>query len=286
MYEENLRPLPSGDATAVFGESLVAIQQEFARDRPSAITPDNVVQWARRDIQRAVSRICRRLLLPGSGISGIESLAELNQLAADGSSCIVCLNHRCNLDVPTLLVLLQDLGRAELFEPIVWIAGRKLNEDVGLTPVLIQAVNRVVITPRSWMRNDHSEEESREAHQLNIAALRAIHQLRHEGHVFGLFPAGTRFRPGDSSTRRAIEETDSYLKSFDYLLLARIDGCTLPVAKSRDFTHETPTLDCMTYTFGPVLRTQEWRDSAAERFAELDQRTASARAIMRDIDEL
>lgn len=286
MYEENLSPLPSGDATTVFGKTLAAIQEHFAREPPSAITPDNVVQWARGDIQHAVSNICRRLLLPGSGIHGVEHLAELNRLAASGNSCIVCLNHRCNLDVPTLLVLLEDLGRADLFDPIVWIAGRKLNEDVGLTPILIQAVNRVVITPRSWMRNDHSEEEYHEAHQINIAALRAIHHLRHAGHVFGLFPTGTRIRPRDSSTCRAIDETDSYVKNFDYLLLARIDGCTLPVAKSRDLTHETPTLDCMTYKFGPVLRTKQWRASAAERFEDLDPRTASAMAIMRDIEDL
>lgn len=41
--------------------------------------------------------------------------------------------------------------------------------------------------------------------------------------------------------------------------LAKQDGCTMPVSKDRDLTRETPKLDRIVYTFGPVHRTQDWR---------------------------
>ncbi len=286
MYEENLEPLPPGDATSIFADVLAAIQQHVDEAPPDTITPDNVVQWARKDLQPSIAVMCRRLLLPGSGIDGVENLAELTALAANGSSCIICLNHRSNLDVPTLYVLLADQQKSELFDRIIWIAGRKLHEDAGLTPLLVQGVHRVIVTPSSWMKNGHSEAEIHVAHQINIAAHRAIHDLRGQGWLFGLFPAGTRIRPHDKSTTHAIEETDSFVKNFDFMVLARIDGCTLPVTRDRDLTHETPTLDCMRYTFGKVQRTSEWRTNAARRFADLSQRAASAEAIMLDIEGL
>jgi hypothetical protein len=133
------------------------------------------------------------------------------------------------------------------------------------------------------MKQAHSDEDLHEAHQINMAAHRAIHDLRHQGWVFGLFPTATRIRPDDESTRRAIEETDSYLKNFEFMLLGRIDGCTLPVSRDRDLTREVPTLDRMHYTFGAVQCTDPWREDAAKRFPTLDQRSASARAIIEDI---
>lgn len=286
MYEENLTPLPDGDFSKAFADLLTAVERIGQPSPPERISPANVLQWAKPDIQPYFARICRRLLLPGSGVLGIDRLAELNRLATSGRSCIICLNHRSNLDVPTLYALLEDQARLDLFHRLIWISGRKLEEDVGSTRMLVQAFNRVIVTPRSWMKDNHSDEELREAHQVNIAAHRVIRELRNQGWVFALFPTATRIRPHDESTTHAIEETDSYLKNFEFMQLGRIDGCTLPVSRDRDLTHEIPALDRMCYTFGQVLRTDEWRASAASRFAELDQRTASARAIIEDIAAL
>jgi len=286
MYEENLKPLSHDDFTKVFADLLVAIERSTQGTPTDAITPAVVVRWANTDVQSCIAAISRRLLLPGSGIEGVENLIELTNLALHGSSCILCLNHRSNLDVPTLHTLLKDQAGVDLFRHIIWIAGRKLEEDVGLTKLLVQGFNRVIVTPRSWMQGDHSDDELHEAHRVNMAAHRAIHELRTQGWVFALFPGATRIRPGDESTTHAIEETDSYLKHFEFMLLGRIDGCTLPVSRDRDLTHEIPTLDRMHYTFGHVLRTNAWRTDAASRFPQFDQRTASARAIIEDIAAL
>ena len=282
-YEENLEPLSYGDFAMVFADHLAAIQHHAQSTPQERITPAKVVQWSNTDVQPYFGKICRRLLLPGSGILGLKNLAELKQLAIAGRSCILCLNHRSNLDVPTLYALLQDRDRSDLFDRIIWISGRKLDEDVGPTRMLVQAFNRVIVTPRSWMKDAHLDEELHEAHQINIAAHRAIHELRNQAWVFALFPTATRIRPRDESTTHAIEETDSYLKNFEFMLLGHIDGCTLPVSRDRDLTHEVPTRDRMRYTFGRVLRTEDWRANAARRFAGLDQRTASAQAIIEDI---
>jgi len=178
---------------------------------------------------------------------------------------------------------LEDQANLDVFHRMIWIAGRKLQEDVGRTHMLLAAFNRVIVSPRTWLRDGHSEQELQEAHEVNLAAHRAIHELRHQGWIFSLFPTGTRARPQEKATLEAMPETDSYLKHFDFLVMGRIDGCTLPVSRDRDLTHETPTLDRVCYTFGPVLRTDEWRHQAARRYATLDPKVASARAIMEDI---
>lgn len=286
MYEENVQPLPSGDISSVFADVLAAVAEQFGNAPVELVAPETVVQWAHRNVQPWFGRICRRLLLPGSGVRGTDRLGELLDLARAGKSCIVCLNHRSNLDVPTLQVLLQDQGRPELFDRIVWVAGRKLQEDEGPARTMLQGFHRVLVTPKSWIEGPHSEDANREARRLNMAAHRAMRQLRHQGWVFGLFPAGTRVRLGNKSTARAIEETDSYLKNFEYLLLGHIEGCTLPVTRDRDFAHETPKLDRIVYRFGPVHDTQQWRAEASRRFENLSQRAASAEAIMADIEAL
>ena len=217
---------------------------------------------------------------------GLHNLERLVELADGGASCILCLNHRSNLDVPTLCAMLQDHSNPQLFAKIIWIAGRKLQEDRGMTGMLVQAFNRVIVTPRSWLRADHSQEEIHEAHLINIAAHRVIHDHRHQGWVFALFPTGTRIRPGNISTTRAIPETDGYLKSFEFMTLGNIEGCTLPVTRDQDLTREIPQLDRVSFTFGEVVSTNTWRRQAVRRFPKLDQRRASARAVMEDIEAL
>lgn len=284
MYEENLKPLPPGDATVVFANQLREIAQCC---RPGTrVTPDSVVQLAAKENQARFAAICRRLLLPGSTISGWENVEEVGRLARNGESCLLCLSHRSNLDVPTLYAMLEDQADVSVFHQIIWIAGRKLSEDSALTQTLARSFNRIVLTPRSWFAAAHSKEELHEAHLINMAAQREIINRRHNGWIFGLFPAGTRLRPGDESTAHAVAETDTYLKTFDHMVLCNIDGCTLPVSNDRDLTHETPRMDRVIFSFGPVLRTSQWRASALGRSTQLDQRLATTRAIDEDIAAL
>lgn len=285
MYEENLSPLPPGDATVVFADQLGEVAR-CGHQAPAPVTPESVVRWAEVENQPRFAEICRRLLLPGSRIEGLTYLRQLATLAGRGEACLICFNHRSNFDVPTLLALLQDAEEVELFDRIVWVSGRKLEEDTGLTRALVHCFNRVVVTPHTWFAQQHLEEEYHAARRVNIAAERVMIRLRQQNWMFALFPAGTRSRPSDDSTHEAIEETDGYLRLFDHLVLGSISGCTLPVTKDYDFTHETPRLDRMVYSFGSVQRTADYRAAAAARFPDLEQRAASAQAIMEDIESL
>lgn len=286
MYEENRKPLPPGDASVVFAQQLAEIKLHTEADRAANVTPESVVSWAETRSQPYFAEICRRLLLPGSGIVGLANVRQLAALAGDGHACLLCLNHRSNLDVPTLYTLLREQADSGCFEKIIWIAGRKLEEDVGMTGRLVQCFNHVTVTPPSWIVAGRSNDELHEARLINIAAERAIARLRHEGWVFALFPTGTRARDHVESTKQAIEQTDGYLRLFQYLLLCNIDGCTMPVSRDRDMTHETPKLDRMRYTFGSVHRSDHWRAEAAARYPKLDQKMATARAIREEIDSL
>ena len=285
MYEQNREPLPQGDASIVFAEQLAAMKMPASKV-PAKLTHETSVRWADTCNQPHIAAMARRLLLPGSGLVGVENLRQMVKLAGEGNACLLCLNHRSNLDVPTLEALLEDQQQGALFRQIIWIAGRKLEEDIGMTRMLVQCFNRVIVTPHGWFDSPHCEEDVHEARCINIAAERAVAQLRHEGWVFALFPAGTRIRPDDQSTREAIVATDSYLKMFQYVVLCNIDGCTMPVTMDRDLTRETPKLDRVVYNFGPVQRTEQFRVDAAARFEEFDQRTATAKAIMQAIEAL
>lgn len=283
MYEENCRPLGSGDASVVFAQQLDEMKRNGLQRAPE-VTPESVVRWANKGNQPQFASMCRRLLLPGSSIRGFASLEALAELARGGNACLLCLNHRCNLDVPNLMTLMRDQADPAVFDRLIWVAGRKLEEDVGMTSLLVQCFNRVIVTPHSWFDSHNSDDQLHQGRRLNIASERAIARLRYEGWVFGLFPTGTRVRTDDESTKQAIGETFSYLRMFEYLLLCHIDGCTLPVSKDRDLIHETPTLSQVTYTFGSVQRTEDWVADAVKRFANVDRRTASARAMTEDIE--
>lgn len=283
MYEEHLSDPLNPDFSTVFAKNLAVIAKTCPTAEAAPIDPQHVLFYRDECIQRHLTKICRSLLLPGSRLIGSDRLVELARLAAAGHACIACFNHQSNLDVPTLDALLEDQSLGDLSRQMMWIAGRKLHEDNPTTRTLVRAVNRVIVSPRSWLKDDHTGEQLRESHLINMAAQRVIHQLRHDGWIFALFPTGTRFRPRDQSTAQAIGETDSYLKRFEFMLLGRINGCTLPVSLDHDFTHEIPRPDRVTFTFGQVLRTDHWRAEAARKYLELDQRAASARAIMEDI---
>ena len=286
MYEENSCPLPQGDAAAIFAETLVEVERRTPTSLRCAVVPDSAWQQANMAAQPYFASLCRRLLLPGSGIVGFENLASLVRLAQQGAACLLCLNHRSTLDVPTLYALIEDQGDLAVFHRIVWISGRKLDEDCGATPLLARCFHRIAVTPKTALREIHDATQRSESHCMNRRAYRAMHALRNAGWVLALFPAGTRLRPADASTGQAIEETDSYLRRSDYLVLCHIDGCTLPVSRDRDLSHEAPRLDRMTYTFSPLMEAARWRASAAQRYPALDQRSASRQAIMDDIAAL
>jgi glycerol-3-phosphate O-acyltransferase len=286
MYEENCSPLPPGDCVDAFASTLTEVERLSQCDQQHGKTSDGALQEANTAAQPRFADICRRLLLPGSRLLGFDHLASLSCLAQQGAACLLCLNHRSNLDVPTLYALIEDQADLAVFHRIIWISGHKLDEDRGITPLLARCFHRIVVTPKNELIALECDAERRLCGRRNMRAYRAMRDVRRQGWVLALFPAGTRFRPGNQSSAQAIVETDSYLKRFEYLVLGRIDGCTLPVTRDHDLSHEAPRLDRVVYTFSPIMEAGQWRNRAAARYPDLDQRAATSQAIMEDIAAL
>ena len=262
----------------------------------SEINAENVFQPAINKQNRLLfAEMCSELLLPESGVKGLEHLIKLAKLAGKGESCLICAKHTSNLDVPNFYTLMSRYGKEalECFDRIFFIAGRKLNEDTPATKMLIEMFNRVVLSPKSYFETlaVNDEENRKLAKQINIAAQRKIRELRRHGYILLLYPTGTRTRPDVPSTSRALKETESYLRMFDNLCFMNVSGNTLPPTRSNELVSEIPHYDIVKFIVGPVQKTGEWLQSANDDFdknscLEGERKQWVADLVMKEINEL
>ncbi|HRP70136.1 MAG TPA: hypothetical protein PLY93_11440, partial [Turneriella sp.] len=149
-------------------------------------TPENVFQEAQKQNRRLFRYMMNDLMQPGSGIAGYENLKEMGRLADEGKSALILSAHFSNFDVPALYALLYKKGKEgrELFEKIVFIAGRKLTEGPREVKAMAEMFNRVVITAKG---HNMTPEEIQIALAINKASQKAIAKLQREGYVFWLY---------------------------------------------------------------------------------------------------
>ncbi|HPH02927.1 MAG TPA: 1-acyl-sn-glycerol-3-phosphate acyltransferase, partial [Spirochaetota bacterium] len=188
-------------------EKMLA-QSQVQQDR--VLTPDNVFQ-EKHDANRTVMYpIVQKLLLEGSGIEGLDNLAKLGEIAGQGGSCLILAEHLSNFDVPVFWTLMHALGEESeaLFDRIVFIAGRKLNEESAVVKLFTEMFTRIVISPKTFEDDlpdgDEGERLKAEAQAINMAAYRKIRELKKAGRIFLVYPTGTRFRPWEPSTGRGL----------------------------------------------------------------------------------
>ena len=250
---------------------LMLAQSQIKQDR--ALTPENVYQEkhiANRDLFFANAS---HFLKEGSGIDGLENIARLGQLSAEGHSCIIFSEHLSNLDVPTFWMQMKIAGPEfeQLFDRIVFIAGRKLNEESGIVKLFAEMFARIVISPKSFYDGlpDGAEKERlyAEAQAINMAAYREIRRLKTTGRIFLVYPTGTRYRPWDPSSGRGLREAEGYLRSFEYFVLASCDGNLMPLEKGVDMANETPRPGRVRMNFGRVTESAAFRQKAMEEYA-------------------
>ena len=238
--------------------------------RDSEITAENVFQQAIKQNRPLLVEICSELLLRGSCVIGLEHLIELAELAKKEESCLICAKHTSNLDVPNFYTLMSRQGKQALdcFDRIVFVAGRKLNEDSTYMKMLAEMFSRVILCPKTYLNSiDLEEEEKRKlAKRINQVAQRTILQLRHQGYIFLLYPTGTRIRSEVPETSRALKETVAYLHRFDNLCFMNVLGNSLPPMLSNDLTSEIPHYDVVKFIVGPVQKTSEWLQTANAKF--------------------
>ena len=257
----------------------------------SRITEDNVYQEADLNIHPYLDKMAEDLILPGSGIEGIENLDELYTKALSGKSCLLLPEHYSNMDLTLLTYLVANAGGRgkEISKAITAIAGMKLTEDNPVVSAFASAYTRVVIYPSRSLQGLDPEKDRAEiirSNGINRAAMKALMNIKNKGHLILIFPSGTRYRPGDPSTKRGVREIDSYVKSFDYMCMIAINGEVLHV-QQQSMLEDTVSQDVIRITAGPVLSCAEFRDRARIDFnGSEDKKQAVADAIMTNLEKM
>jgi glycerol-3-phosphate O-acyltransferase len=257
------------------------------------ITEQNVYQQAAPGILPLLDKMVEHLLLPGSGISGMEYLDDALTKAASGKSCLLFLEHYSNMDLPVFSYLLrQQEGRGqEIDDAVVAIAGMKLNEESPAVAAFTGGFTRIVIYPSRSLQGLDAVRDRAEivrSNAINRAAMKALLEIKTQGKLILVFPSGTRYRPGDPSTKRGVREIDSYIKSFDYMCPVAINGEVLHVRQG-DMMDDFVSNEVVRMTAGPVLSCADFRAktrSDAEAAGVDDKKQATVDAIMALLEEM
>ncbi|MDR2072916.1 MAG: 1-acyl-sn-glycerol-3-phosphate acyltransferase [Spirochaetaceae bacterium] len=258
----------------------------------SKITEGNVYQTGNSRIRPLLDKMVETLVLPGSGISGMENIHKLYGLLKEGHSCLLLLEHYSNMDLSLFDSLLRkEEGGEPIADALVAIAGMKLTEDSPVVAAFASAYTRLVISPsRSLQGLDpekDKEELLRSAH-INRAATRALIRIKEGGGLVLVFPSGTRYRPWDPSSKRGVREIDSYIRLFEYMCPVAVNGEVLHIRQG-DMMEDSVSQDLVRLTAGPVISCSAFRDDIrikAEKAGVEDKKQAVVDAIMDLLEEM
>jgi glycerol-3-phosphate O-acyltransferase len=271
------------------------IKKVVALSKSSTMVDEhNVYQEGQEETIPHIDRIIDGLILPGSGIMGMEHLSALLDKAREGKSCLLLLEHYSNLDLPLFSYLLRrDSERGkEVSAALVAIAGVKLNEASPTVAAFTGAYTRLVIYPSRSLQGLDSEKDREELVRINAinhAAMRALLDIKKKGKLVLVFPSGTRYRPWDPGTKRGVREIDSYIKSFDYMCLVAINGEVLHIrrgdtASGGDMMDDYVSEGQVRFTAGPVLSCAEFRTAARADESVEDKKQTAVDAIMDQLE--
>lgn len=261
------------------------------------VTDKNVHQPGNRELLPFIDKVVEDNLLPGSEVRHLERLVELLAAARRGEPCLLLLEHYSNFDLPVFHYLLRKAGAegTEIADAILAIAGIKLNEDNPAVLAFTEAYSRLVIYPSRSLeiikRNlkDPKElvVEMMRSTTVNRAAMKALGELKESGKLVLVFPAGTRFRPWDPSTKRGVREIDSYVKSFSKFCLVSVNGNILRLNTSGAMDEDLVCEDRIVFDVSPVVDCEEFRERVKhEHRLREDKKQAVADEIMALLDKM
>jgi glycerol-3-phosphate O-acyltransferase len=257
------------------------------------VTEQNVYQPGDVNIVPLLDKMVEALVLPGSGVSGMENILALHEKAVSGKSCLLLSEHYSNFDLPLFSYLLRkesEKGK-EIADALIAISGIKLNEENPLVAVFTSAYSRVVIYPSRSLQGLNTEKDRAEivrSNAINRAAMKALAEVKTSGKLILVFPSGTRYRPWDPDSKKGVREIDSYIKSFDCMCPVSINGEVLHVRKG-DMMEDFVSEDVVRFTAGQVLSCEEFRNRAraeAEEQGIEDKKQAAVDAVMRLLEDM
>lgn len=246
--------------------SLLGRMLSGAKDQ-KPLSDLDVYQEGESGLLPYVDQIVKDHLLPGSGIVGLDNLLLLLERAESGEPSLLLLEHYSNFDLPAFHYLLRQTGErgAKLADRLVSIAGIKLSESNPVVNAFAQAYTRIVIYPsrsleiikQNYKDPNKLYREVMRSMTINRAAMRTLSAVKREGKVVLVFPAGTRYRPGNPATKRGVREIASYIKSFENYCLVSINGNILRINPSGEMEDDILHPDKLIFTAGKPARCED-----------------------------
>jgi glycerol-3-phosphate O-acyltransferase len=257
----------------------------------TTITEHNVYQQGSEVLLPFLDRIVQSLILPGSGVEGMENLEELLDKAQAGKSCLLLVEHYSNLDLSIFSWLVRQAGGRgdEIDRALVSIAGMKLNEENPAVATMASAYTRLVIYPSRQADSLDPERDRAEilrGNAINRAAMKTLLDIRTQGKIILVFPSGTRYRPWDPSTKKGVREIASYIRSFDYMCCVALNGEVLHVHRG-DMLEDSVSQDLVQVTAGKVVSCAEFRRQVRSACADdEDTKQAAVDAVMAELERM
>jgi len=256
----------------------------------TVITEENVFQEGDPNILAILDEMVEYLLLPGSGLDGMNHLEELLEKAKSGKACLLLVEHYSNMDLSIVSLLTRKEGGRgkEISDAIIAIAGMKLNEDNPVVAAFAGAYDKIVIYPSRSLQEldpEKDKDEIARGNAINRAAMKSLIRHKYKGKIILVFPSGTRYRPWDPNTKKCLREIDSYIRSFDYMCFAAINGELLHVQKT-DMMNDAISKDIVRVTVGHVTDCKEFRNKVLAKTTEEDKKQAVANEIMNELERM
>jgi glycerol-3-phosphate O-acyltransferase len=275
--------------TTVFSDQIKRVVKQAKAT--TVITEDNVYQEGDRNIMVVLDEMVESLLLPGSGLDGMNHFEELLEKAQSGKACLLLVEHYSNMDLSIVSLLARkEGGRGQaISDALVAIAGMKLNEDNPVVAAFAGAYDKIVIFPSRSLQEMDAEKDKAEiarGNAINRAAMKSLIRHKYKGKLVLVFPSGTRYRPWDPDSKKGVREIDSYIRSFDYMCFITLNGELLHVQKT-DMMNDIVSKDIVRVTVSPVVNCSEFRDKVLEKVKEEDdKKQAVVDGIMNELEKM
>ena len=278
-----------GTLSTVFGDQIKRVVKQSKT--PTVITEENVFQEGDPDVLAILDEIVEYLILPGSGLDGMNHLEELFAKAESGKACLLLVEHYSNLDLSIVSFFARTAGGRgkEISDSIIAIAGMKLNEDNPIVAAFTGAYTKIVICPSRSLQDLDPEKNKAEiarGHSINRAAMKSLIRHKYKSKLVLIFPSGTRYRSWEPDTKKGVREIDSYIRSFDYMCFAAINGEVLHVQQS-DMLNDAVSRDVIRVTISPVVDCGEFRGKIHSCAPEdSDKKQAVADEIIKELEKM
>ncbi|MEE0879182.1 MAG: 1-acyl-sn-glycerol-3-phosphate acyltransferase [Treponemataceae bacterium] len=262
----------------------------------SVIDETNVYQEANEFTRPLLNKMLEENLLPGSKIEGLENFKDFLAQIKSAKRGLILMEHYSNMDLPAIIYLLDRDGGEEgkeLASKIVAIAGMKLNEENPMVRSWAEAFTRVVIYPSRSLANLSEEEreaEEAKSRKINMASMRAMDKCKREGKPILVFPAGTRYRPGNPETKKGVREIDSYLRMFDIMIFVSTNGNCLRINPENpsDMLADLIHPDTVIMSASPVVECKKFRNDILDTLEDYegDKKLVVVDKVMEELNKL